>query len=174
MRGIVKYSRYGRIIHMSTFGENLKEEREKRGILQKDLANWLDVKPNTIWRWECGEREPHASKVRKMAEIFGVTVSYLMRDSDANEDQLVEVKEEVQPPQRMSAQHKDELPSNVKKIRGKTYVDGVSLDTFARQLRDRLIVELPANDANTLDDVKDALHECLRLFENMELKHKSA
>ena len=94
---IVKSSRYGRLTTMRTFGENLKEERKKKGILQKDLAEWLDVKPNTIWRWECGDREPHASKVRKMAEIFGVTVSYLMRDSDAVEGQCVEIEEKTYP-----------------------------------------------------------------------------
>lgn len=80
---------------MMTFGENLREERKKKGIQQKDLAAWLDVKPNTIWRWECGDREPHASKVRKMAEIFGVTVSYLMRDSNTDASQSVEVKEDL-------------------------------------------------------------------------------
>lgn len=73
----------------------------------------------------------------------------------------------------MSPAH-NELPPNVKKIRGKTYMDGVALDTLAHQLRDRLIIELCENDEKTREEIKDTLHDCLRLYTDHEVSHKTA
>lgn len=33
-------------------GEALKKERERLGLTQEQLANILEVKPNTVYRWE--------------------------------------------------------------------------------------------------------------------------
>ena len=42
-----------------TIGEWLKEERKKRGITQKNLAKFLNVKSVTVCRWETGATAPN-------------------------------------------------------------------------------------------------------------------
>lgn len=53
-------------------------------------------------------------------------------------------------------------------------MDGVALDTLAHQLRDRLIIELFENDEKTREEIKDTLHDCLRLYTDHEVDHKTA
>lgn len=162
---------------MSNLGDNLRNEREKNGFTQEHLAKLVGVKPNTIWRWESGDRIPRVHTLNKIAKLYGVTLSYLTRDT-VDATTLAEQKSQlvITPP---PAQHTapilhDELPPNVKKIRGKTYMDGVALDTLAHQLRDRLIIELFENDEKTREEIKDTLHDCLRLYTDHEVDHKTA
>lgn len=62
----------------------------------------------------------------------------------------------------------------MRKIKGKIYVDGKALDTLACQLRDRLNIEYEETDPSVLSDVKEALHECLRIYEDHEVKQQLA
>ena len=43
---------------MTTLGEAIKCARERVGISQKALAELLGVAPQTVYRWEKGDREP--------------------------------------------------------------------------------------------------------------------
>ena len=162
---------------MSNLGDNLKKEREKNNFTQEHLAKLIGVKPNTIWRWESGDRVPRIGMLNTLASLFGTTVSYLTRDT-TDDMTLTEQKSPsviTQPPVQHAAPiPHDELPPNVKKIRGKTYMEGVALDTLAHQLRDRLIIELFENDEKTREEIKDTLHDCLRLYADHEVSHKTA
>lgn len=154
--------------------EKIKQERERIGISQKRLAELLNVDMQTVWRWENGSRSPRDKMKQKLADIFGVTVSYLMSDdSDINTAQRELPVTQPREKRIISPAH-NELPPNVKKIRGKTYMDGVALDTLAHQLRDRLIIELCENDEKTREEIKDTLHDCLRLYTDHEVSHKTA
>ena len=132
------------------------------------MADMLNVKPNTIWRWECGEREPRAKKVRELANIFGVTVSYLLRETDSNDDALAIPQKQVP-----NIQHPKDL-APARKVRGKLYVDGKSLDRLALELRDRLETEFNETDTDTLAAVKEALAQCRRIYEDREKEVKAS
>lgn len=56
----------------------IKELRENAHLLQDDLAENLNVKRNTVSSWERGRTEPDFESLRKMAEIFGVSVDYIL------------------------------------------------------------------------------------------------
>ena len=160
---------------MSTLGDNLKKEREKNNFTQEHLAKLIGVKPNTIWRWDSGDRIPRVGTLHKLAKLYGTTISFLTRDNDNELDASCPLESYAQSPHDIaSLVAKDELPPNVKKIRGKTYMDGVALDTLVHQLRDRLIIELFENDEKTREEIKDTLHDCLRLYTDHEVSHKTA
>ena len=57
---------------------SIKKYREAAGLKQIDLAKKLNVAPNTVWRWECGERTPHWSDIQAMCQLFGCTSDELM------------------------------------------------------------------------------------------------
>lgn len=48
------------------------------GLKQSDLANRLNVKPNTISNWETEKSYPDLDSLRKMSVIFEVSVDYIL------------------------------------------------------------------------------------------------
>ncbi len=62
--------------------ERLVELKTKRGILQKDIANGLDISLRAYQYYERGEREPSASVLIALADFFDVSVDYLLGRTD--------------------------------------------------------------------------------------------
>lgn len=67
---------------MSIFGKRLKELRETRKLLQRDLAGALGIPRNTLASWEAGYRIPEMSAAQKLADYFGVSLDYLLGRTD--------------------------------------------------------------------------------------------
>ena len=61
-----------------TFPATLKKLRIKKGLSQQELADMMFVTRPTIARWESGARLPDAMMIRKLAEVLGVNVDFLM------------------------------------------------------------------------------------------------
>lgn len=69
---------------MATFSERLKQLRVESGLTQTQLARFLNVDPSTISSYETrAERLPPADVLRKMADLFGVSLDYLLGRSDS-------------------------------------------------------------------------------------------
>ena len=58
----------------------IKEFRIALGMTQSELAAKMGVSQATIGMWETGDRMPRASKLQKLAEILGCTVSDLFTE----------------------------------------------------------------------------------------------
>jgi len=69
---------------MHIIGERLKEIRKKLGITQGELASLIGVSETTVWNWENGRREPRSTEINKLAKVLGVSVSYLLGETDAD------------------------------------------------------------------------------------------
>ena len=54
--------------------KTIRELREAQRWTQLDLANRLGVTPATVYNWERGKYEPSASKLRAIAQAFGVSM----------------------------------------------------------------------------------------------------
>lgn len=62
-----------------TLGQKIQIHRKEIGLTQTELGEKLGVKKNAVSKWECGRVESiTASKLKTMAELFGVKVSYLI------------------------------------------------------------------------------------------------
>ncbi len=67
-----------------TVGEKIKAERKARGLTQTELGEKLGVQKNAVSKWECGRVDAiPAAKIKAMAALFGVPVSYLIDDGAA-------------------------------------------------------------------------------------------
>ena len=83
---------------------NLRYLRKKYDMSQEVLANKLGYKSfTTIQKWESGVSEPSVSMVKKIAELFGVTMDQITNDdlSDAEnhyylDPDAAEIAQEVQ------------------------------------------------------------------------------
>jgi len=60
------------------FGTRLKLLRERRGMGQRVLAEWLGTTVSAISMYEQGRREPDLTAVGRLAEFFNVSVDYLL------------------------------------------------------------------------------------------------
>ncbi|MBC7324860.1 MAG: helix-turn-helix transcriptional regulator, partial [Moorella sp. (in: Bacteria)] len=63
---------------METLEGRLRKLREKRGLKQKEVAALLNLNPNTLSRYESGERTPDPQTLVKLANFYGVTTDYLL------------------------------------------------------------------------------------------------
>lgn len=70
-----------------TFGEKLQKLRQKAGMSQDALAERLDVSRQAVSRWERDETMPETDKVVALADLFGVTTDYLLRQGAEEEPQ---------------------------------------------------------------------------------------
>ena len=62
-----------------TIGDKIKSLRKAHGLTQTELGDKLGVKTNAVSKWECGRVEDiPMSKVRTMASLFNVSISYLI------------------------------------------------------------------------------------------------
>lgn|GEM_PF-590760 len=64
--------------------EKIKMLRQQKGWSQTQLANKLNVHSQHISRYERGNSNPSAETLTKFAEIFGVSVDYLLNDDAEN------------------------------------------------------------------------------------------
>ena len=62
------------------FADKLIELRKKNGWSQEELAEKLSVTRQSVSKWEGAQSIPELSKILQMAQMFGVTTDYLLRD----------------------------------------------------------------------------------------------
>jgi transcriptional regulator with XRE-family HTH domain len=67
---------------MGLNGERLRAVREAKNYTQEDLAHFLDVTQQQIWRWESGATEPNGDFISRLAKTLEVTADYLLGLSD--------------------------------------------------------------------------------------------
>lgn len=68
--------------------EKIREMRRRSGLSQEELAEKLNVSRQAISKWELGSAVPTADKLVDIADFFGVSLDFLMRE---NSEQPVNV-----------------------------------------------------------------------------------
>lgn len=66
----------------SLLGNRISEARIAMGFSEKQLAQRLGLKGQTIERWESGEKTPRANKLHQLAGVLGVPVVWLLGGAD--------------------------------------------------------------------------------------------
>ena len=64
------------------------------GIAQKTVASKLNVSIQSVSNWENDSRSPSRENVVKMAEMYGVSIDYLLNKQSEDIQQPVEIKKE--------------------------------------------------------------------------------
>ena len=63
-------------------GEKIKLYREKKNMTQNEIAEILGVKATTVSKYEAGTLEPNIESIKKLSEIFEITIDELLKDED--------------------------------------------------------------------------------------------
>lgn len=69
-------------------GQRLKELREEKGLKQNELAKILNISSSSIGMYETDRREPDDEMKLKIANYFGVSVAYLMSETDIRKQDI--------------------------------------------------------------------------------------
>ena len=75
-------------------GPRIATLRKAAGISQSELAQMLKISPSAVGMYEQGRREPALDILVAMAEIFGVTIDFLVTGKAGNteeEDRLTKI-----------------------------------------------------------------------------------
>ena len=59
---------------------NLRKCRIRRGLTQKEVADALKVRSNTISQWETGQREPSITKLKLLAMLYECSLDDLLSE----------------------------------------------------------------------------------------------
>ncbi len=60
--------------------DKIINERKKNGWSQEELAEMLSVSRQSVSKWEGAQAVPDLNRIIQMAELFGVTTDYLLKD----------------------------------------------------------------------------------------------
>lgn len=69
----------------NTVAKNICELRQMNNMTQLDLAEKLNYSDKTISKWERAESSPDISVLVEIAELFGVSLDYLVKDKNVEE-----------------------------------------------------------------------------------------
>lgn len=75
---------------MKNFGERLKELRKEKNLTQAQLGELLNTSHATINRYEKNIHEPDLDTINKLADIFDVSVDYLLGRTDIENVAIIE------------------------------------------------------------------------------------
>lgn len=65
-----------------TFPERIVEIKKSRNLLQKDIAEAIDITVRNYQRYEKGEQQPTLPILVRLADYFDVSLDYLVGRSD--------------------------------------------------------------------------------------------
>lgn len=65
----------------TTTGDKIQRLRRRDNITQEGLADYLEVSRQSVSKWESNGAYPETDKLIKMANLFHVSVDYLLRDN---------------------------------------------------------------------------------------------
>ena len=63
-------------------GDKIKLYREVKKMTQNEIADILDVSSATVSKYESGALEPNIESLKKLAELFEISVDELLKDED--------------------------------------------------------------------------------------------
>lgn len=66
--------------------DKIIEERKKNGWTQEDLAQKLGVSRQSVSKWESAGAIPDLKKIIQLADLFGVSTDYLLKDEIEKEN----------------------------------------------------------------------------------------
>lgn len=86
------------------FANRLREERERLGLMQKEMAQKLEVPPNTYNGYETGKRSPSLEVARHIADTLEISVDYLLGRTDIRN--ITKEKSKLDPSIKTIAAHR--------------------------------------------------------------------
>lgn len=111
---------------MSKLSIRLRELREEKKLLQKDIANFLNITTSAYGYYEQGKREPDTHTVNSLADFYNVSCDYLLgRTNNRSTEHLLTYIQNslITTIDSLSPQSKKELEKYVQLLKLKDIMD---------------------------------------------------
>ncbi len=107
-------------------GDKLTMLRKQKNLSQGDLADKIGISRDAIGKYERGDIMPTADKAKKMADILGVSLDFLMSEAEKEDSTLFnkDVLYRMQELDKLPESDKDKINS---------IIDAFIRDTKAKQ-----------------------------------------
>lgn len=105
--------------------DKITELRKKNGWSQEELAERLNVTRQSVSKWESAQSIPDLDKILKLAEVFGVTTDYLLKN------ERYEAKEEL-------SCDKSKTPRRERKVRQVSFEEAREFMTMREEIAPKL------------------------------------
>lgn len=70
--------------------KRLRELREKRGLSQQQVADYLGIKAGTYSTYETGRCDVGSEQLKKLVELFGVSADFILGVEDSYDATLLD------------------------------------------------------------------------------------
>ena len=77
------------VMNNMIFSKRLKEEREKRGWSQTDLAEKIHVSRQSVSKWETGKNYPSIEVIIELSDLFGITIDEMLRSDKELKEKVI-------------------------------------------------------------------------------------
>lgn len=94
--------------------KNLRLLREEKGYSQQKLAEMINISQQAIFKYEKTDNEPDISTLIRLAEIFGVSVDYLIGNTDIREPLNMQLSDNLSEQELTHLRQWRTLPHNIK------------------------------------------------------------
>lgn len=98
--------------------KRIKEERQKLGLLQKEVAEFISMDRTTYAKYETGSIMPPVDVLVRLSDFFNVTVDYLI-GRDRTEDETIiksDSKEIIKLYESLNADGKDTAMKTIRAL----------------------------------------------------------
>lgn len=117
--------------------DNLKILREQKGLLQKEVANAVNVHPSNYSKMEKGEREVSISVADKLAKFYGISLDELIHMNGKIPDEVTIVDKSISERIKLIQQLDDEDKKAIFRI-----IDGILTKTKFKDFFNKNIAAL--------------------------------
>ncbi len=69
-----------------SFANRIKQLRIENNLTQKDIAEKLGMTPTGISYWESGNAVPNYETLKKLADLFNVSIDFLIGNEKTNDE----------------------------------------------------------------------------------------
>lgn len=69
--------------------DKIIDERKRNGWSQEELADKLQVSRQSVSKWEGAQSIPDINRIIQMADLFGVSTDYLLKDNASRDNEIV-------------------------------------------------------------------------------------
>lgn len=99
---------------LEKIGKFIKEQRQEKGLTQKQIAENFGITAKAVSKWECGQNAPDIGFLDKLSEILDVTINEILTGCKDEEKRELEDK---------SNQIIEERKQTARKLKNKTIIE---------------------------------------------------
>ncbi len=99
---------------LEKIGKFIKEQRQEKGLTQKQIAENFGITAKAVSKWECGQNAPDIGFLDKLSEILDVTINEILTGCKDEEKRELEDK---------SNQIIEERKQTARKLKTKTIIE---------------------------------------------------